>query len=222
MSAKKKIFVVDDHPVMRLGYRYLLNRDERMEVCGEAGSVAEALVDIEATSPDLVIADISLGGVSGIELVKQLRTEKPEILTVVVSMHDENLFAERALRAGAKAYLMKNEVDAELLDAIRTVLDGGFFLSKKMNSQILSGFSNNARVGPTSSLEQLTDRELQVFELQGRGHTTREIGDLLHISHKTVETYRGRIKKKLSLESTTALTHRAIKWLQSTEKGGTT
>lgn len=218
MSHKKKIFVVDDHPIMRLGYKYLLNREDAMEVCGEAGSVIEALEGIEKTNPDLVIADISLGGATGIELVNQLRTDRPAILTVVVSMHDEALFAERALRAGARAYLMKNEVDSELVNALRKVFAGEYYLSSKMNSQILAGFAGTGPSTPASSLNQLTNRELQVFELQGRGNTTKEIGEILHISHKTVETYRGRIKTKLSLGSTAALTHRAIEWLQSTER----
>ncbi|NND72638.1 MAG: response regulator transcription factor [Rhodothermales bacterium] len=220
MGKSRKIFVVDDHPIMRLGYKYLLNREDQLEVCGEASSVAEALSGIATHRPHLVIADISLDGASGIELVKQLHSENPEIHVVVVSMHDEALFAERALRAGARAYLMKNEVESRLVHAIQTVLDGGFYLSQRMNSQILSGFARGDSLTATSSLGRLTDRELQVFEMQGRGKSTREIGDAMHISPKTVETYRRRIKQKLSLDSTAALTHRAVEWLQSEKRGG--
>ncbi len=212
---QKKIFVVDDHPIMRMGYSFLLNREPDMEVCGEAGNVAEARERIPQCTPDLVIADISLNGTSGIELVKQLTTDSPEIMIIVVSMHDESLFAERALRAGARAYIMKSEVDAVLISALRTVLNGGFYLSENMNSKILSGYARGETVSPPSLLNQLTDRELEVFELQGRGLTTKEIGEAMHISPKTVETYRGRIKTKLCLDSTTALTHRAVQWVQS-------
>ena len=211
----KQIFVVDDHPIMRLGYTSLLNRESDMEVCGEAGTVSEARDLIPACNPDLVIVDISLNGTSGIELVKILHADRPEILVMVVSMHDESLFAERALRAGARAYIMKSEVDAVLISALRTVLNGGFYLSENMNSKILSGYARGEAITKSSMLNQLTDRELEVFELQGRGLTTREIGDAMHISPKTVETYRGRIKKKLGLESTTALTHRAVQWIQT-------
>lgn len=219
MSEPRKIFVVDDHPIMRLGYKYLLNREDEFEVCGEASSVAEALTGIASQNPDLVIADISLDGASGIELVKQLHADRPDLNVVVVSMHDEALFAERALRAGARAYLMKSEVESRLVNAIKTVLQGGFYLSQKMNSQILAGFARGDRNTATSSLGKLTDRELQVFEMQGHGRSTREIGEAMHISPKTVETYRRRIKEKLSLDSTAALTHRAVEWLQSEQKG---
>jgi DNA-binding NarL/FixJ family response regulator len=211
------IFIVDDHPVMRNGYRFLFKNEPFLKVCGEAGSAAEALEKIPAAKPDLVLVDISLGGVSGISLIKDLKVLYPEILTLVVSAHDEMMYGERALLAGARGYVMKSEVDAVVVDAIQRVLRGGYFLSEEMNTKIMQQYQEKYD-GPgsheTTGIQQLTDRELEVFELIGKGFSTHKIADSLNISPKTVESHRGRIKEKLALENTTELLQRATLWVE--------
>jgi len=211
------IFIVDDHPVMRNGYRFLLKNEPFLTVCGEAGSVAEALEKIPAIMPDLVLVDISLGGASGISLIKDLKARYPDILTLVVSAHDEMMYGERSLMAGARGYVMKSEVDAVVIEAIHRVLRGGYFLSEEMNTKIMHQYQDTydgAGIRDTNGVNQLSDRELEVFELIGRGFSTHKIADSLSISPKTVESHRGRIKEKLALHNTTELLQRATLWVE--------
>jgi DNA-binding NarL/FixJ family response regulator len=216
---KYKIFIVEDHPVMRRGYKALINGEMDLEVCGEAATAAEALQRIPNDAPDLVIADITLGGMNGIEFIKRLQTEQPGLEVLVVSMHEEMLYAERALQAGAVGYLMKKEADSSVITAIRQVLGGRYYVSDHMQDKIMRQFSGwrppKESAGQRSSIAHLTDRELEVFELHGQGLTTREMAVAINISPKTVATHRGRIKTKLSIESTPELVRRAVLWIEN-------
>ena len=215
---KHKIFVVDDHPVMRKGYQFLIAQQADLEVCGEAGTAREALEKIPAAKPDLVIVDISLGGMSGLELIKHLQAQLPELPTLVVSTHDESLYGERALLAGARGYIMKNEVDTVVIEAILRILRGGIYLSDLMGMKILHQYQKMSRLPEeeeASPIQRLSDRELEVFELTGQGMSTQQIADALLISPKTVESHRGRIKDKLAIETTTQLMQRAILWYEA-------
>jgi DNA-binding NarL/FixJ family response regulator len=216
---KHRIFILDDHPVMRRGYRTLINGEMDMEVCGEAETAMQALERIPAAAPDLVIADITLEGINGIQFVKRLRTEQSGLGVLVVSMHEESLYAERALHAGAVGYLMKTEADSTVVIAIRRVLGGKIYVSDRMQDKVMVVFAGRTtpryRADSQSLVEKLSDRELEVFELHGRGLSTREMADALKISHKTVATHRGRIKTKLAIESTPELVRRAVLWIES-------
>lgn len=213
----KRIMIVDDHPVMRMGYRFLIESEPDLSVCCEAGSALEAMDIARRDRPDLMIVDISLGGMNGIVLIKNLLAEMPDLLTLVVSTHDETIYSERAIHAGARGYVMKSEVDRTIVEAVRRVLRGGFYLSDQMSARILSQFQKMKKGGPdqaSSEIDQLSDRELEVFELIGEGMSVQNIADALLISPKTVESHRGRIKQKLSLETSTALLQRATLWVE--------
>ena len=210
-----RIFIVDDHAITRKGFAFLFGTKPDLEICGEAASIEEALDEIPAADPDLVIVDISLEDGSGIELIKHLEAQRPELPVLVVSMHDEALYAERALRAGANGYVMKNEVHDVGVEAIRKALGGGLYLSDRMNKKMLLQYMNRRPRDEKSPLERLTDRELETFELIGRGNTTSQIADAMHISPKTVGTYRRRIKEKLALDSGAELVQRAVRFIES-------
>jgi len=213
----KRIMIVDDHPVMRTGYRLLIESEPDLSVCCEAGSALEAMDIARRDRPDLMIVDISLGGMNGIVLIKNLLAEMPDLLTLVVSTHDETIYSERAIHAGARGYVMKSEVDRTIVEAVRRVLRGGFYLSDQMSTRILSQFQKMKKGRPdqaSSEIDQLSDRELEVFELIGEGMSIQDIADALLISPKTVESHRGRIKQKLSLETSTALLQRATLWVE--------
>jgi DNA-binding NarL/FixJ family response regulator len=210
---KHKIFLVEDHPITRDGFAELINYQQDLVACGHAGTAAKAVAGIEALEPGLVIVDVSLPDAHGIELIKDLVARRPAQRILVLSMHDETLYAERALRAGAKGYVMKQEPTEIVLSAIRKVLAGGTYLSPKMQERALQRFASDKPEATRSSVETLTDRELEVFELIGRGLGTREIGSQLKLSVSTVETYRAHLKEKLQLASGTELTHRAIEWI---------
>lgn len=217
---KSRVFILEDHPIMRRGYRTLINGEIDMEVCGEAERASEALEKISDLHPDLVIADISLEGMNGIEFIKRLQTERPDVDVLVVSMHEESLYAERALQAGAAGYLMKKEAESRVIPAIRQVLGGRYYVSDRIQDKIMHQFAGHMpakKTGQKASLAQLSDRELEVFELHGRGLSTREMAEEMHISPKTVATHRGRIKAKLSIQSTPELVRRAVVWIE-TEK----
>lgn len=216
MSNKCRIYVVEDHPIMRKGYRYLIDAEMDLEVCGEAGSAMGALAEIPEVEPDLIIVDISLEGMSGLELIKRLQSLYPDLLILIISAHDEALFGERGLRAGAHGYIMKSEVDDVVITAIRRVLEGGYFVSEEMNTRIMRQFQqgNWDLEDDASPIEHLSDREYEVFELMGRGMTTDEIGEALHISPKTVESHRRRVKIKLGIDSTNELMRRATLWVE--------
>ena len=196
----RKIFVVDDHDLVRSGFRHLFEGEPDLSVCGAAADTTSALAEIAEADPDLVITDISMEGPSGIELVKHLAARHPDLPVLVVSMHDEALYAERALRAGARGHVMKSEMHETIVEAVRQILKGGLYLSSGMNSRMLLQYvSRDGGNGEASPVEGLTDRELETFELLGRGYSTREAAEAMHISPKTIGTYRRRIKEKLAL-----------------------
>jgi DNA-binding NarL/FixJ family response regulator len=201
-----RILLVDDHPVVRLGFTQLLSHEPDLDVCGGGESVAEALELLEALDPDLLVIDVSLQGESGLELVKKVRACRPELPMLVCSMHDESLFAERALRAGARGYVGKREAPDALVEAVRTVAAGERYLSPRYVARLDAS-------GPHGPLSSLTDRELEVLGLIGRGLGTREIAAQLGIAFKTVETHREHIKDKLMIESGPALARWAVAWV---------
>jgi len=213
-TRKHRLFLVEDHPVTREGFAKLLNFEPDLEVCGEAGAAAEALAAVNALHPDLVIVDISLAGRSGLELLKDLAYQHPKLLMLVLSTHDEGLYAERSLRAGARGYIMKSASTSQILAAIRHVLSGKTYLSERMN-QVLHNRLIESRAAPlTSGVERLSDRELEIFKLIGHGLSTAQIASTLDISPNTVSTHRAHIREKLGLESLNELVCRAARWTQ--------
>jgi len=210
------ILLVDDHPLMRKGLAQTLANEVDLNVVGQVDSAEEALDRIDDLVPDLAIVDISLPGMSGMELIKHLQSRVPETKILVVSRHDETLYAERCIRAGARGYMMKMEAGDEIVKAARQVLDGRIYVSDEINERLLQSMAEGGRerVGQ-SPLEVLSDRELEVFELTGHGASTRDIAERLHLSVKTVESYRARIKKKLQLDSANELMKHAVQWVES-------
>jgi DNA-binding NarL/FixJ family response regulator len=208
-----RIVIVDDHPVVRLGLKKMLDGEQDLEVCGEAEGAAEALTVIEETCPDLVVIDVSLKNGSGLDLVKQIASRDRTIKMLVSSMHDEELFAERSLRAGAMGFVNKEVAVEELRSAIRKVLSGAIYLSGEMTDRVLQSIAQGDLDKGKAPLEQLSNRELEVFELIGKGCTTRRAADHLNLSVKTVETYRENIKTKLNLENNNELICRAAQWV---------
>ena len=211
-TEKSRLLLVDDHPLFREGLRQLIERDADLTVCGEAATGAEALEGIARFKPDLVLVDISLGGSSGLDLIKAIRSECEELPVLVVSMHEESLYAERALRAGAMGYVMKHEPGKTVKAAIHKVLSGEMYLSEKMSSTIISKFMHGAAERPASPIELLSDRELEVFRMLGQGKGTRQIGQDLGITVATVNSFRNRIKEKLHLKTATEVMLHAIQW----------
>ncbi len=207
-----RILLVDDHPIVRQGSRYVIEQTRDLSVCAEAESARDALQAIQDHHPDLAIVDISLHGTDGLELTKWIRAQDDKMPILILSMHDESLYAERVLRAGANGYLMKAEVADRLVPAIRKVLQGGIYLSDKMGQDILQEVSGRTKGLDTSPLKLLSDRELEVFRLIGQGMGTRQISTLLNLSVKTIETYRAHIKEKLGLDSATQLVRFAAHW----------
>jgi len=210
-----KVFLVDDHPLVREWLSQLIQREDDLAVCGEAEDTQEALQKIEETKPDIVVADISLKNTHGLELVKDLQVRLPLLPVLVLSMHDESLYAERVLRAGAKGYITKQEATKKILQAVRLVLSGQIYISEKMASRMVHKMVMGRAESQKSAIERLTDRELEVFQLIGRGQGTRRIASELHLGIKTVESYRARIKEKLKLEDGTQLLQHAIQWVHS-------
>jgi DNA-binding NarL/FixJ family response regulator len=211
--AIRRILIVDDHPVVRQGIKHLLEQEPDLRICAEAESAGEALQAVQKHKPDLVLVDISLKGTDGIELTKWIRAQDERLPILVLSMHDENLYAERALRAGAYGYLMKAEVGDKIILAVRKVLKGEIYLSDKIGQHILHEVSGRTAPRGDSPIRQLSDRELEVFRLIGQGHGTREIAGMLHLSIKTIETYRSHIKDKLGLANATQLVRTAAQWV---------
>lgn len=212
-TVKKRVMIVDDHPVVRQGLALLIDQQPDLEVCAEADSVADAFSKFTEASPDLVIIDLSLKDGSGIELIKEIKARNEHARMLVSSMHDESLFAERVLRAGAKGYISKQEATGNIVDAARQVLDGRVYLSPRMSDQMLHRLVAAGDEADRSPIDSLSDRELEVFEMIGQGLTTRQIASKLDLSPKTVETYRENIKAKLNLPNGTALTRHAVQWL---------
>lgn len=210
---KSRILVVDDHPVFRHGVSAMINAETDLEVCGEAGSAPAALEAMRTLNPDAILADISLPGSNGIELVKSIKAERPKIPILVVSMHDESLYALRALRAGALGYVRKAEAPDSVLVAIRKVLQGNAYLSPKFSDLLVFKAIQSLDGGLGSPVDKLSDRELEVLTLTGRGFGVREIADDLHLSVKTIETHRAHIKEKLGYSDSKAMVRFAIEWI---------
>jgi DNA-binding NarL/FixJ family response regulator len=211
---KNRVFLVDDHPLVREWLTNLLNQQPDLEVCGEAETAGDALRGIVATKPQLAIIDISLNAASGLELVKDLCIQHPSVAPLVLSMHEEELYAERAMRAGARGYVRKRETSKNILAAIRRVLEGGIYVSEKLsNAMALKFLKGQEGVGVAKSrVRQLSDRELEVFQLLGQGRSTSQIAEQLHISLKTVQAYCARAKEKLGLTTAAELLREAILW----------
>ncbi len=222
---KTRVFLIDDHPILRQGLANVLNQQAHLCVCGEASEPSEALSAVERLQPDLALVDLSLRSGDGIELLKDLRVRQPRMLTLVLSMHDEALYAERALRAGARGYVMKQEKIDRLLLAISRVLSGAIYVSDQVAAHavqrlaVRGGAAANGVTEAAKSLdayiERLTDRELQVFRLIGRGLGTRLIAETLHLSRKTIESHREHIKTKLGFQDGSELIQRAIQWARA-------
>lgn len=215
MPQKSKVFLVDDHPLVREWLANLINQQPDLEICGETGEKKGALELLAAARPDIAVVDISLEGGSGLELIKEIRSLQPNVILIVLSMHDETLYAERALRAGARGYVMKREATKKILQAIRCVLGGKIYVSEKIAALMAEKFVEGRPSGPISPLEQLSDRELEVFQLLGRGYATRRIAEELHVSFKTVQSFSARIKEKLKLANATELLREAVRWHDS-------
>jgi DNA-binding NarL/FixJ family response regulator len=220
LKLRKKIMLVDDHPMMRAGLGQFINKQPDMEICCEFGSAAEAFDGLAKFNPDLVVTDITLPGKSGLELIKDLQVSNPDLPILVVSMHDETMYAERVLRAGARGYIMKESGGENLLIAIRQVLSGQVYVSPRISAKILDNLSARKPRGSTSPIEKLSDREFEIFQLIGQGKGTRDIAKQLHLSPKTVEVHRGHIKEKLDLKGATALVHQAIRWFEAESSRG--
>ena len=209
---KKTVFVVDDHPIVRQGLALLINQETDLTVCGEAEEMYSALSAIQAVRPDILIVDISLNGPDGLELLKNIRSGSSASPVLILSMHDESIYAERALRAGANGYIMKQEATEKVLVALRRILSGEIYVSDRIANSMLRHYVRGGNPSEHSSISDLTDRELEVFRLIGEGHGTRQIAETLHLSVKTVESYQAHIKEKLSLRSARELVQHAVQW----------
>ena len=211
---RTRVLIVDDHPMTRAGLVHVINHQPDLVVCCEAENAAEALDAVDACRPDLVLADITLPGKSGLELIKDIKAIRPELPILVISMHDESLYAERVLRAGARGYITKHEGGKKLMQAIRHVLSGQIYVSEKMSAHILETFSGGHTASVRSLIAQLSDREFEIFELLGEGLSARKIADRLHLSTKTVDVHRANIKAKLVIKTTPELISYAARWIE--------
>ena len=210
-----QVLIVDDHPLVREGLKALLGREADMKICGEAESATQALSLLEGmdVTPHLAVVDLSLREGNGLQLIKDIRVQHPELRVIVTSIHEEPIYAERSLRAGAMGYVHKQECSERILDAIRAVMDGRMFVSDYVSSRLLARAAHGRQALERSPVDSLSDRELQVFEMVGRGLATRKIAEALHLSPKTVDTHRQKIRDKLDLEDAAALSHFAICWV---------
>jgi DNA-binding NarL/FixJ family response regulator len=211
-----RVFLVDDHPVVRDGLRSIIEQESDLLFCGEAAEAAEALAKIPSAAPDVVLVDLSLGHSSGLDLLKDLVIQHPSILVIVLSMHDEMIYADRVLRAGARGYLMKVESSQSLLTAIRRVLAGKVFVSENVMTAIAAKLGEHK--GDRLPIDRLSDRELQVFELMGKGMSTANIADQMHLSPKTVQAYVARTKEKFGVPSFKELLREAFRWQDASKK----
>ena len=214
LARKSRVFIVDDHPLVRDGLTTFINQERDLEVCGTAEDAASALAGIAAARPHIALIDVSLRNTSGLELIKDLKIQQRAVAVIVVSMHDEMLYAERALRAGARGYVMKRETTHNVLAAIQRVLEGGVYLSDNVVARIanlVAGQRQRESAG-AERVEQLSDRELEIFRLLGRGQSTSEIAQVLHINYKTVQAYCARAKEKLGLTTAIELRRAATRW----------
>jgi len=212
---KSRILIVDDHPIVRQGLAQLIDQESDLVVCGQAETIHEALDAIKILSPDLTVVDIALKGASGMDLIKDIKIQHPDLPVLMLSMFDEAVYAERALRAGAKGYIMKQEATEKVVTAIRRVLAGEVYISEDMAAKMVSKMVGRETDQAGSPIERLSDRELEVFRLIGSGYGTREMAEQLHLSIKTIETYRAHIKDKLALEDANELLRCAIQWVNA-------
>jgi DNA-binding NarL/FixJ family response regulator len=218
-TSKTRLLILDDHPMMREGLALLINSEPDLTVCGEAGTGAECMELVEKLKPDLLLADISLPDKSGIEVIKDVLALHPNVPVLVISMHDETLYAERILRTGARGYVMKQEGGQKLMAAIRRVLGGQIYVSERISEKILKSFSGRTEATPQRSMENLSDREFEVLQLLGDGKGTSEIAKQLHLSTKTVEAHRANLKRKLNLKTGSELVRYAVRWVETQKVG---
>lgn len=210
---EKHIVIIDDHPIVRKGFAQLINREKDLKVVGEAEDHVSALSVIEETEPDLALVDLTLKDCDGLELIKNINVQFSSVKSLVISLHDERVYAERALRAGAKGYIMKSEATENVMTAIRQVLMGNIYLSRDMQARMIEQFTGSkGQNGDTSLVDSLSDREFEVFRMIGDGLPTRSIAERLNLSIKTIETYKSHLKTKLNCESATELIQRAVEW----------
>jgi DNA-binding NarL/FixJ family response regulator len=209
---KHRVLLVDDHPIVRQGLALLIDRENDLSVCGEAEGAHSAFHAIATLRPDIVVLDISLSGPDGLDVLKEIRMKTTHLPVLILSMHDESIYAERAMRAGANGYIMKQEATEKVLIAIRRILQGEVYLSDRLTNSMLRQYVRGTSPAQASPLVNLTDRELEVFRLIGEGHGTRQIADQLHVSVKTIESYQAHIKDKLALKNARELLQHAIEW----------
>lgn len=214
-ASRRTVLIVDDHPTFRRGLASLLQSEPDLAVCGEAGSSEAALRAIQQGHPDLVIVDLALGESDGLDLVKEMKRRHPRIPALVLSMHDEAMYAERCLRAGARGYVTKQQLDETVLAAIRRLLAGQTYMSDTLKERLAARFVAGRDLAVGMPLDPLSDRELQVYRLIGHGRSTRQIAEALHLSVKTIESHREHIKQKLMVESASELVHRATQWVET-------
>jgi DNA-binding NarL/FixJ family response regulator len=215
VQVRRRIFILDDHPITRYGLTQLINHETDLQVCGDAETATPALAAIKAARPDLVLADISLPGKNGLEFVKDMQAQHRGVPVLVMSMHDETIYAERVLRAGGRGYIMKNEGGEKLLQAIRQVLQGQVYVSQTISAALLDGLTRPHSGTREATPSVLTDREFEVFQLLGQGLSGRQIGQRLNLSVKTVDTHRQHIKQKLKLRTGPELIRQAVRWAAS-------
>src|SRR5271167_1274377 len=213
VQAKKfRVLLVDDHPIVRQGLALLIDREADLSVCGEADGAHSAFHAMETLRPDIVLLDISLNGPDGLEVLKEIRMKSGSLPVLILSMHDESIYAERAMRAGANGYIMKQEATEKVMVALRRILSGEIYVSDRIANSMLRHYVRGVDGSEHSSISGLSDRELEVFRLIGEGHGTRQIAEALHLSVKTVESYQAHIKEKLSLRSARELVQHAVQW----------
>jgi DNA-binding NarL/FixJ family response regulator len=217
-TKKHQVLIVDDHPIVRQGLAQLINLDNELNVCGEASDIPSALQSVKEVRPDIAVIDISLGDVSGIRLIEDLSSQYPDVLILALSMHDESLYAERSLKAGAKGYIMKKEPPGQVILALKKVLSGDMYVSNDLSLKLLQKFVANKGRESRSPIESLSNRELEVFQLIGRGYKTRKIAEHLNLSIKTIETYVDHIKKKMDFKDSRSLIQHAVQWYMNEQK----
>ncbi|MBL7188993.1 MAG: response regulator transcription factor [Phycisphaerae bacterium] len=217
-DSKKKVFIVDDHPVVRDGLITLIEHEQDLKVCGDADDAAEAIKSVSSLKPDVVIVDIGLKSSDGIELTKSIKMQHPRLPVVVFSIHDESVYAERALRAGASAYLMKEVISENVITAVRAVLRGEIYVSDQIAKKFLGNAFQGKSDAGTDPVSKLSNREFEIFRLIGAGYKASQIADRMHLSVKTIETYRARIKEKLNISDASKLLRYAIKWVSSDDR----
>ncbi len=209
---KRRVLIVDDHPIVREGLAQMINREADLMVCGDAEDMHRALQLIGVLKPDILIVDLSLKGPDGLDLLKNIRAKDPSLPMLILSMHDESIYAERALRAGANGYIMKQEATEKVLVALRQILNHEIYVSPAIANKMLQQFVGGTVHAKHSSVDDLSDRELEVLRLMGDGHTTRQIAEELHLSVKTVESYQAHLKEKLTLKNSRELVQYAVEW----------